>query len=373
MSYRPQVKADSNGTTQDLPLDAETVQGKTPVFTTTNQTVEGVKTYQDNQKFEANIEVSGTITEGGTELSNKYANKSEVDTALSTIDTQLNGKLSKTGGNVTGELTLYTPSGDSPRLTFRQGTITDNYNDWSLFHSGGYLYLQQIGQGSTYWETRATFTQSGVDFAGTIKEDGTSLVDKYATKSDVYTTSQVDSKLSLKADTSNVYTRDQINTALNRKSDVGHNHEVILDYGDTLQTIKIGFNGAGLTADQIGYIAGYTTDENGQHKIKDISKDVLKSWLGYAEVKTGILGKNTSLDGMTDPSYFWIVFPKGQGTNSYTFKADSNSYMCYNVSFIQGGTPGSIRYFKSTTTSSIYQTTNISFSVEMKYIRFKIQ
>ena len=45
MSYRPQVKADSNGTTQDLPIDAETVQGKTPVFTTTNQTIKGVKTY----------------------------------------------------------------------------------------------------------------------------------------------------------------------------------------------------------------------------------------------------------------------------------------------------------------------------------------
>ena len=51
MSYRPQVKADSNGTTQDLPIDAETVQGKIPVFTTTNQTVEGVKTYTNNQTF----------------------------------------------------------------------------------------------------------------------------------------------------------------------------------------------------------------------------------------------------------------------------------------------------------------------------------
>lgn len=45
MSYRPEIKADSNGTTQDLPIDAETVQGKTPVFTTTNQTISGVKTY----------------------------------------------------------------------------------------------------------------------------------------------------------------------------------------------------------------------------------------------------------------------------------------------------------------------------------------
>ena len=45
MSYRPEIKSDANGTTQDLPIDAETVQGKTPVFTTTNQAIKGVKTY----------------------------------------------------------------------------------------------------------------------------------------------------------------------------------------------------------------------------------------------------------------------------------------------------------------------------------------
>lgn len=289
MSYRPQVKADSNGTTQDLPIDAETVQGKTPVFTTTNQTISGVKTYTDTQTFK-------------------------------------------------GDITLYAESSDSPRLTFQRGTLIDTYNDWSLyFKSDGYLYIQQIqtGSGSTSWETRAKFTTSGVDFVGTIKENGTSLVDKF--------------------------------------SPIGHSHESILDYGDTNKTIKIGYSGAGLTASQISYIAGYTNGANdNEHKIKDISKDVLKSWLGYAEVTTGILGKNTSLDGMTNPSYFWIVFPKGQATNSYTFKAGSTSSMCYNVAFIQGGTPGSIRYFKSTTTSSIVQTTTISFSVEMRYIRISL-
>ena len=63
MSYRPQVKADSNGTTQDLPIDAETVQGKTPVFTTTNQTVAGVKTYTGNQIFTGYLDIRGTAAE----------------------------------------------------------------------------------------------------------------------------------------------------------------------------------------------------------------------------------------------------------------------------------------------------------------------
>ena len=73
MSYRPEIKSDANGTTQDLPIDAETVQGKTPVFTTTSQTISGVKIYKDTQKFEADINIDGTTTFGPT-LFKSYLN-----------------------------------------------------------------------------------------------------------------------------------------------------------------------------------------------------------------------------------------------------------------------------------------------------------
>lgn len=51
----------------------------------------------------------------------------------------------------------------------------------------------------------------------------------------------------------------------------------VKDYNDANRTIKIGFAGAGLTSENLGYIAGYA--DNGT-KIKDVSKDVLKSWIG---------------------------------------------------------------------------------------------
>lgn len=51
----------------------------------------------------------------------------------------------------------------------------------------------------------------------------------------------------------------------------------VKDYNDANKTIKIGFAGAGLNTSNLNYIAGYT--ENGT-KIKDVSKDVLKQWLG---------------------------------------------------------------------------------------------
>lgn len=64
----------------------------------------------------------------------------------------------------------------------------------------------------------------------------------------------------------------------------GHTHSAVdgvKDYNDANKTIKIGFAGDGLNTSNLNYIAGYT--ENGT-KIKDVSKDVLKQWLGATNV-----------------------------------------------------------------------------------------
>lgn len=60
----------------------------------------------------------------------------------------------------------------------------------------------------------------------------------------------------------------------------------VVDYGSTSKTIQIGYGGDGISGDAIKYIAGYTTG-NGSDvnaKIKDISKDALKSWLGLGSL-----------------------------------------------------------------------------------------
>ena len=48
----------------------------------------------------------------------------------------------------------------------------------------------------------------------------------------------------------------------------------VKDYNDATRTIQIGYAGAGLTVDNLNHIAGYT---NNGTKIKDVSKEVLKS------------------------------------------------------------------------------------------------
>lgn len=55
----------------------------------------------------------------------------------------------------------------------------------------------------------------------------------------------------------------------------------VVDYGATTNTIQIGYSGKGATTDNLTHIAGYI--ENGT-RIKDVSKDTLKLWLGLGSL-----------------------------------------------------------------------------------------
>ena len=58
----------------------------------------------------------------------------------------------------------------------------------------------------------------------------------------------------------------------------------VVDYGDASNTVEIGYHGPGLTVDEVGYIAGYKKDRGGTgaKQIKNVSKDVLQSWVGLS-------------------------------------------------------------------------------------------
>lgn len=106
----------------------------------------------------------------------------------------------------------------------------------------------------------------------------------------------------------------------------------VTDYGDTAKHIQIGFSGAGITGDDIKYIAGYTDGDGGNlsAKIKDISKDALKAWLGLGSraydstsylplsggTITGKIVKNTngSWVGDRDRAVVYSMYP---GDDSY--------------------------------------------------------
>ena len=58
----------------------------------------------------------------------------------------------------------------------------------------------------------------------------------------------------------------------------------LVDYNATSQTIQIGYSGSGISGNAIKFIAGYTTGNGSVAKIKDVSKDALKSWLGLGSL-----------------------------------------------------------------------------------------
>ena len=244
----------------------------------------------------------------------------------------------------------------------------------------GYYYISNIGPDISGKADKATTLSGyGITNAYTKTEVDTKLNAK-ANVSDVYSKSDVDTKLSGKANKAttlsgygitNAYTKTEVDNKLSGKSNVGHSHKSIIDYGDTTNTIKIGYRGNGLTASQIAYIAGYSVDDPNnpnEHKIKDISKDVLKSWLGYTEVSSGIISPGGTLTATS--GYVWIIFPHDTSATTFTFSYGSGNRTGYGFAIVQGG--GCIRYFQSATQLTRYSISTITFSNLMVYIKFKI-
>lgn len=88
--------------------------------------------------------------------------------------------LPKTGGDVTGDIVLLKQvssgaPGDSYGITFQRGTLTDNYNDWRILDSGGYLHFYERGSGSTSWNDRVVFNTTGNVSATSFTGSGASL------------------------------------------------------------------------------------------------------------------------------------------------------------------------------------------------------
>ncbi len=76
----------------------------------------------------------------------------------------------------------------------------------------------------------------------------------------------------------------------------------IRDYADGSKLIKIGYAGSGIAGDEIKYIAGYTTGDNtSECRIKDVSKDALRSWLNVPNSADGPVGP-TGPKGPTGPT-----------------------------------------------------------------------
>ena len=97
----------------------------------------------------------------------------------------------------------------------------------------------------------------------------------------------------------------------------------VKDYNDANRTIKIGYAGSGLNTSNLSHIAGFT--DNGT-KIKDVSKDVLKGWIGQ-------VASATSADnGVVASGSNYVRF--GDGTQICWYTNLSSGSILFYVPFI---------------------------------------
>lgn len=90
----------------------------------------------------------------------------------------------------------------------------------------------------------------------------------------------------------------------------------VVDYGDSSgSTIKVGYNGAGLTKDKLTHVAGYAKDGN-QTVIKDVDRWVLQSWLNLNEMINTQLTTSSSTPSDND---FYISQYAGGGATTTTY------------------------------------------------------
>lgn len=78
----------------------------------------------------------------------------------------------------------------------------------------------------------------------------------------------------------------------------------VIDYNEPTRHIKIGYAGAGLSTSNLTRIAGYT---NNGTQIKDVSKDVLKNWLGALDSANKLNPTVTLTNGGSNTSGYRLI------------------------------------------------------------------
>ena len=224
-------------------------------------------------------------------------------------DTNTDTKVTQTAvapADYTNWRTILWGSSNSTTEGFSPATVTDGvYTDINLSYqpSSGTLRAKNF-KGTVNGYSIAASVPSGAKFTDTWRPLGTSAdtacagndsrLSNARPASDVYAWAKASSKPSYSK--SEVGLGNVDNTADSAKSvkyatsagsaSSASSASAVADYNAPTKTIQIGFSGNGIAGDEIKYIAGYTTGDGNtvNAKIKDISKDAFKSWLGLGSL-----------------------------------------------------------------------------------------
>ena len=225
---------------------------------------------------EMNAKLNGKSNTGHTH-DDRYYTESEVNSMM-------NGKLSLSGGTMNNGATIN--FADSGAWIAGNGTYPRDCGglSWSGQSDGVHLYAEETGGDNLELVVRFTDDNSnGMSFRNAV---GT-------------TTARI--------------------TANGDFTGTASTSNGVKDYNDIGRTIRIGYSGEGLNTSTLTHIAGYT--DNGT-KIKDVSKDVLKSWIGLGSylplgggTMSGQIKRSVGCNWINDRDSA-IVYGTGSGASS---------------------------------------------------------
>ena len=226
------------------------------------------------------LEVQGKVyspefVENGTALSSKYAAKSHTHEYAAKNHTHTKSQITDFPASLPAN------GGTSTYANYMNGTYTGNGGAQApSYVPSGKVRFNMMNQlkGLTQLPTYAdfilmdTYTGSDVPYVtaiGVLKRGGTPIAYIATGKKGNTTTWEQQVEL---ITSGNIGTQ----TVATATKATG-----VVDYAVSNKTIQIGYGGTGISGDDIKYIAGYTKGDSNDvdAKIKDVSKDALKSWL----------------------------------------------------------------------------------------------
>ena len=172
----------------------------------------------------------------------------------------------------------------------------------------GVQIIENGGTGVTTQEEINKAFISNLDVGGADVTDGTEFVSSWASDNGFSEPEALDTPFRRKFSTVWNYIKDKISSGLGlTKDNYGGNANTatkaveVVDYGNTSRTVKIGYYGPNVTADQLLHLAGYTEVSDSSIKLKGVAKADLVKWLGlptirYADYRT----ENFTFTALTD-------------------------------------------------------------------------
>ena len=285
--------------------------------------------------------LSGGNTFSGLQTINAPTDVSGSEQTTMKVKTSNGGAIifGKEGAN-SGTMIRLDQADGTCRLRFRS-SATAGAMVWEQPEKGAQLYVDLGAHNNDY--RRITFPNGGGTLALTSQiptvNNGMLTIQKNGKTVQTFTANQSSSV------TANITVPTKVGQLENDSGFITSDGSVksVIDYNNTKNRIKIGYSGDGLSGDSIKYIAGYTTgDSESAARIKDINKDALKSWLGYATVATSgsyndLVDKPTIPASYTTSSltpsqctangFYYVI----SSTNSLT-DADGNPFLQYHTS-----------------------------------------